>query len=418
MEQSRALARASRIGLGVAYRLLLGLAALGIGAAQAVTIKVREANGSDVVAADLGGFRYTIEEDGTFDVVPDVTGLNGNADTDPTLSLAFHKSHMKVVKVGRTSGDTLDWAPPDPARRYFISVMPNNPNFAPAAGDLNQAPRGYTNSGVPIRPGDTNVVVPLNRIPFPTAQVSVFVFEDSTINGAPDAPGAQERGLCGFEVQLFEAGGTYGASGGRVLTDTFGNWLGTEYAFDAAGQPVLQDGAPVIARPGAFQLFADASGVVRIKNLSPAKYTVFVVPPPEMPSAARCHLSDAAGQYPIWVRTPAQLSNNAARRANQLVWDSAFELPPKAAEGIQKKWHQTSTIEGTWGVDAWVKAGEPSFFKEFGPPGHHVFIGFTRRYKDTSPGALGGDAANRVTGIVKSTHMSRPPASASIRARR
>ncbi len=47
--------------------------------------------------------------------------------------------------------------------------------------------------------------------------------------------------------------------------------------------------------------------------------------------------------------------------------------PPEGSD-----WHQTSTIEGTRGIDAWVKNNEPSFFQEFGPPGHHVFVGFTK----------------------------------------
>ena len=76
---------------------------------------------------------------------------------------------------------------------------------------------------------------------------------------------------------------------------------------------------------------------------------------------------------------------------------------------IQSKWHQTTTIEGTWGVDAWVKAGEPTFFKEFGPPGHHVWHGFVRRFKDTSATGLLASGGATVTGKVVSTHMSRPP---------
>ena len=375
-------------------RWLLGASLLGMTlastSAQAITITVRDATGAPF-STDFGGFRYTIEEDNTFDVVPDVTGLSGLSG-DPTLSLGLHKSYMKVVKVGRTTTNSVDWTPPDSTKRYFISVTPLNPEFTAAV------PSGYTSSGAPIRPiggAFQDVVVPLNRIPFKTAQISVLVFEDTTINGAPDAPGSQERGLCGFEVQLFEAGGTYGASGGRVGTDTFGNWLGTEYG---GGDPSN------IVKQGSFQQFADANGVVRIKNLAPAKYTVYVVPPPDMPSRDRCNLGDAA-RTPIWVRGPLTAAQQLALQPGQMVWNSSFELPPKASEGIQKKWHQTSTIEGTWGVDAWVKSGEPTFFKEFGPPGHHVFIGFTRRFKDTA--ALTGSAS--VTGTVKSTHMSRPP---------
>ena len=76
---------------------------------------------------------------------------------------------------------------------------------------------------------------------------------------------------------------------------------------------------------------------------------------------------------------------------------------------------QTSTIEGGKGQDAWVKNNEPTFFQEFGPPGHHVFIGFVR------PGCVQGPQTNgrcnglpagtgrTITGRVIDTHNSRPP---------
>jgi hypothetical protein len=73
-------------------------------------------------------------------------------------------------------------------------------------------------------------------------------------------------------------------------------------------------------------------------------------------------------------------------------------IPPNAS------WHQTSTIEGTKGIDAWVKANEPTFFQEFGPAGHHVDIGFVRNIKDTT--VLKGTAT--VTGRIVNQHMSRP----------
>jgi large repetitive protein len=382
-------------GLSGFVRVAMGLSCLAAASAQAVTINVQGPQKEPV-----SGFRYTIQEDPTFEVVPDVTGLSGNPDTDPTLALAFHRSHAKVVKVGRTTGSSVEFTPPDATKRYFISVLPDNADFGAAV------PTGYTMNGVPIRVGADVVNLPVNKLPFKTSQVSVFVFEDNApANGAPDSPGEQEKALCGWEVQLFEAGGTFGASGGRVSTDTFGNWLGTEYEFDASGQPVynLDDGSLKIAKQGANQLWTDRNGVVRIKNLSPAKYTIYSVAPRDMPSVARCNFADAP-TVPIWVRTEAQRT-----RADQLVWDNGFEVPIGPEVADQSKWHQTTTIEGTWGVDAWVKSGEPSFFKEFGPPGHHVWHGFVRRFKDTSPTGLLASGGVTVTGKVVNTHMSRPP---------
>lgn len=385
MESPTVRALWKRAGTGIAG-LVLGL--LGTTSAQALTISVRGTDGVAVTA-----YRYTIEEDSTFDVVPDVTGLNG----DPTLSLGFHRSHTRVVQVGHSSaGGSVSFNPTDTTKRYFVSVMPDNASFATSA-------TGYTMNGMPIRAvngafGD--VVVPVNPLPMKTAQISMFVFEDNApINGAADAPGVQESPLCGWEVQVFEAGGTYGASGGRVSTDTFGNPLGTEYNGTAA------DGTPIVSKLGANQLWTDRNGVVRIKNLSPAKYTLYSIAPPVMPSVQRCNFADANGNptnVPIWIPTEAQRT-----RVDQVVWDNGFEIPPALHGQDQSKWHQTTTIEGTWGVDVWVKSGEPTFFKEFGPPGHHVWHGFVRRFKDTSPTGLSGAAS--VSGKVVNTHMSRPP---------
>lgn len=384
-------------GAGFA-RLLIGLSCFGMASAGAVDISVRGTDGAAVLA-----YRYTIQEDSTFDVVPDVTGLSGDAVADPTLALAFHRSHSKIVKVGHSpASGIVQFAPPDPTKRYFVSVMPDNASF----GD--SVPTGYTMNGTAIRANAAAVVVPVNKLPFKTAQISVFVFEDnSPVNGAPDSPGDQEAALCGWEVQLFEAGGTYGASGGRVSTDTFGNALGTEYEMLNGVPQYNPDGSLRIAKPGSNQLWTDRNGVVRIKNLSPAKYTLYSIPPGKMPSAARCNFADANGNAtntPIWVATEAQRT-----RSDQLVWDSQYEIKASHLAADQSKWHQTTTIEGTWGVDAWVKAGEPTFFKEFGPPGHHVWHGFVRRFKDTSPSGLLAAGGATVTGKVVNTHMSRPP---------
>ena len=378
-------------------RLIAICIGLAMGTAKAVTITVKGPGPNEWVS----GFRYTIQEDPTFDVEPDKTGLSGNA--QDTLALAFHRSHAKVVKVGHATGSSIEFTPPDTTKRYFVSVMPDNASFGDAT------PSGYTMNGTAIRPNASVVTVPVNKLPFKTAQVSVFVFEDNApVNGAPDSPGEQERGLCGFEVQLFEAGGTYGASGGRVSVDTFGNPLGTEYAFNPDGSPQYNaDGSLKLSKLGSNQLWSDRNGVMRIKNLSPAKYTIYSIAPPEMPSPKRCNFADANGKdtaIPIWVRTEAQRT-----RADQLVWDSQYEIAPPALDADRTKWHQTTTIEGTWGVDAWVKPGEPTFFKEFGPPGHHVWHGFVRRFKDTSASGLLATGGSTVTGKVVSTHMSRPP---------
>lgn len=264
--------------------------------AQVLSLNVAGPNGEAVT-----GFRWLIEEDTTKPVTlgaPAVPGQN--------LSLSFHTSYAPVVANGDDTNTTVTL---DPAKRYFVSVLPD---------------AGYAMGGAPVAAGQGAVTVTVNPLPLPTAQISVLVFEDRhPINGAPNPP--QEPGLAGFTVVVTEAGGRYGHSGGQVTQDAFGNPLG-----------IIKTGA---------------DGYARIKNLPPGKYGIQIVPP--------------AGS----------------------------------------DWHQTSTIEGTKTIDAWVKANEPPFFVEFGPPGPHVFVGFVRTMNDTA--VLSGGST--VTGRIVNLRTSRPP---------
>lgn len=279
--------------------------------AQAVIVNV-----VDDSNAAVSGFRWLVEEDTTYNVVPGVP--------DPaTLAVRFHSSYMPVVAKGHSAGNSADISVPAD-KRYFISVLPD---------------AGYTNSGAPVAIGQASATVVCSALPLPTAQITIFVFEDnSPINNAPDLP--EEHGLEGFKVALYEAGGTFGASGGQMMMDIFGNPLGTTY--DADGNMLTM---------GNGILLTDANGEVTIKNLAQGKYTIEIVPP------------------------------------------------------TGEDWHQTSTIEGTPGVDAWVKPNEPPYFQEFGPPGWHVFTGFVRTINDTSVLSGGGT----VSGQVVNLHTSRPP---------
>jgi hypothetical protein len=318
------------------------------------TVNVVDGNGTPV-----SGVRWIVEEDNTHPVTPgtliDRAGVpaenantpSNSANLATSLAFDFHASHAPVAigindgrgQKGETSESSFEVANirgnAATPRRYYVSVLPYE---------------GYTMGGaqVTVNKGGTlsdPVTVVVQAYPLQTAQISVFVFEDtSPLNNAPDLP--NERGLGGADwtVVLFEAGGLYGISGGQVLQDAFGNPLGTEYA---SGDPdtILSMGDGVI-HPD------PATGVVVIENLVPAKYGIQVVPP------------SGAG------------------------------------------WIQTSTIEGTKTTDAWVKANEPRFFQEFGPPGHHVFVGFVQRdFNDTD--ALTGGAT--ITGQITNLHASRPP---------
>ena len=331
----------------------LAFCMLGAVAASAATLNLSVVgvgpNGATFAVPD--GYRWVVEEDATKLSVPGVPATPAN------YSFSFHTSYMPVVAAGRVGTvKTGVVADPDVSRLYTQPL----PEVCPALTTcldaskryyVSVAAEGFQMGAAPIvfAAGGAAATVYLNQYPVPTAQVSVFAFNDNNpINGAPDLP--QETGLAGFTVQLFEAGGTYGQSGGQVTQDGFGNPLGTTY--NAAGDVLVRGKGIVLTGP---------DGTAVIKNLFPAKYTVVIVPP------------------------------------------------------VNTDWHQTSTIEGTRGSDAWVKNNEPSFFQEFGPPGHHVFIGFTKSgciqgaaVGGVCPGFPAGSGQS-ITGRIVNIHNSRTP---------
>jgi len=290
----------------------------------------RDAQQKPLTPTLLAAYRWVIEEDQTYKTTP------GTPDPD-TLALSFHRSYMRVVAQGDHTWD-VQWGDAesvdtptksitlDNTKHYHVSVLPTE------AGT-------YSIGGAALPPGQSNVPVYLNALPLPTAQITVFVFEDNfPINNAPDLP--QELGVSAFKIIVEDAGGRYGMSAGAQMMDAFGNPIGTIYNSDGS-----------IAQMGNGYVLTDADGMAVIKNLAPGKYGIQAVPPPGT------------------------------------------------------DWVQTSTIEGTLVIDAWVKANEPPFFAEFGPPGWHVFFGFVRPMNDTT--VLTGGST--ITGQVVNLHLSRPP---------
>ena len=295
----------------------------------------------------LPEYRWVLEEDTTYHIVP------GSPVSSP-LALRFHSSYMPVVN----QGDETDFPVSlDPAKRYFVSVLPKLP--------------GTFSIGGASLVGNGNVTVYVNALPLPTAQISVFIHEDiAPINNAWDQG---EQGLAGFNIVLEEAGGRYGMSAGTQMSDAYGNMLGTRYlktcdqggsnpgtgaygCLDVNGMPIpLTDagGTPVVE-----PMITGPDGRLTIKNLAPGKYGITAVPP----------------------------------------------------DALVNQWIQTTTIEGTRVIDAWVKSNEPTFFSEFGPPSPHVSIGFAPAgphtpYIDST--VLTGGAT--ITGRIVNQHLSRPP---------
>ena len=313
----------------VLFFLILGLWASAFFSSSVLGFTVNltvQGNNKDGTSTPVATFRWLVEEDNSHPVTPGTP--------DPaSLSFSFHKSHAPVVRSGdQSNAGAIDL--PD-GKRYVISVLPG---------------AEYTIGGAQVANGQGNVTVICNQLPLPTAQISVFVYQDNfPLNNAPDAA---EQGLAGFKITVEDAGGRYGASAGAQMTDAFGNMIGTTYQTTNGVVDLDAQGNPIVQTPGQGFVLTDDQGMALIKYMAPAKYGIQAVPP--------------AGQG----------------------------------------WQQTSTIEGTPVIDAWVKPDEPPYFTEFGPAGQHVSIGFIQP-TNIIPAAA---ESSTISGQVVNMRMARPPA--------
>jgi hypothetical protein len=203
---------------------------------------------------------------------------------------------------------------------------------------------GYSIGGAPFKGGESPTVY-VNADPIPPAQITVFVFEDNfPINNAPDLPAEDPAGDPARDMSGFTI----------LVEDAGGRWGASAgmLSLDVFGNPLgtTYDAAGSVT--GFEPLITGPDGRITIKNLAPGKYGIQAVPP------------------------------------------------------IGSGYQQTSTIEGTRVIDAWVKPNEPPYFAEFGPPGFHVFIGFIKEFADTSVIGAGGAS---ISGQVVNLHLSRPP---------
>ncbi len=325
--------------------LMLGLLAVSGAQAAQFVLSVQDGDGNPV-----SGFRYVLQEDTTFAVDPN----NPATSADDILSLSFHASNAPVAKAandGRGLSGNTDAASVNltnvPPGRYYVSVLPYSGHSIGG-----QSVTVLPNAQDPNQTRD-NVTVTVQANPIPTAQIAVFLFQDNwPVNGAPDLPEEDNPGADGeqvdwstFNIIVEEPAGRYGVAGGQVIADAFGNPIGTTYLPNC--NPNEADCVDVLG-DGTIQP-DPVTGTVLIKNLAPGKYGILVSPP--------------------------------------------------TGEG----WQQTSTIEGSPVIDAWVKANEPPFFVEFGFPGPHVFVGFTKAFNK-----LNGTGAT-ISGAVTDMHMSRSP---------
>jgi len=203
----------------------------------------------------------------------------------------------------------------------------------------------YSINGGSIARGQTAITVVVPNQPVPTAQIYVGAYAD--LDPIDNSRGPHDPGLGGFTVTIYDAAG-------QVNTDVFGNALGTMYLPDGSvdliggGTITTITQAEINAGLNPYNLYA---GDALIKNLAPGKYGVLVT--------------------------------------------------PVAGTG----WQQTSTVEGSKTIDAWVFAGGPRTSFELGPAWHHADFGFIKPFADAT--ILNGSGS--ISGRIVNMHMSRPP---------
>jgi len=288
-------------------------------------------------------YYWTLQEDAMFPSIP------GDSSTNQ-LAVSFHKSFMPVVASGCVDPNAGSANPQCKVNRGLETVA-LDPAKRYYVSVLPLEAGSFTNGGTSIAPGQASVKIYVNKLPFPMAQISVYTTEDNfPINGFPDVP--QENPLPNVAIYLVDTGGRYGISGGPMLTDAFGMALGTTYELDANGQYVDSDGdgVPNVVMEGLGFLLSDANGTAIFKNLAPGKYSIVAVPP--------------------------------------------------------APYVQTTTIEGSRVIDAWVKPNEPPYLLEFGPPTPHIIMSFAQ----PTPLDPGYSGLQNITGQIVNDHLGRPPA--------
>ncbi|NPV69463.1 MAG: pectin esterase [Firmicutes bacterium] len=178
---------------------------------------------------------------------------------------------------------------------------------------------GYKMEGtwVTVSGGDVVATVNLQPHPLPLSRIRVHVFHDNhPVNGEDDFP--METGLEGFHITIDD-------EVGEVTVDYFGNPIGTKYEVDQDGNVILDlDGKPVRIIGTGGKVLTDANGNAVIENIPPGKYGVQAIPP----------------------------------------------------DGTD--WIQTTTIEGTHVIDAWVEEGNDGYLREEGFRSPLVWIGFVK----------------------------------------
>ena len=174
-----------RLSVALLAAMVFGMLGTTSAAEVPLTINVVGVGPDGNTVAAPTEYRWTVEQDATKRSVP------GKPATTANYSLSFHTSYMPVVAAGRRCDGTLCTVPAlqagdsDVVRLYnqgFRSLDSTKHYFVSVAAE------GFQMGGAPVvfSGAGATATVYLNKYPVPTAQISIFVFNDNNpINGAP-----------------------------------------------------------------------------------------------------------------------------------------------------------------------------------------------------------------------------------------
>lgn len=309
--------------------------------AQAFTVHVKDQNN-----ADVAGFKWLLEEDTTHDPQP---GVHQPVDDDTTPGSGAVFNNTLAISLHKSHAPVVARGESAGNSADIDRIL--YPAGTGGSGDLfcddeldpqcKLLEGRYFLSVLPFGTEDTTYDMGGTNVTVPGPDVTVYV-RTNPIETAQ------------VTIKVFHDGNG-GPLNNAPDVDEPG-LAGFTVTLTDQGGDIVQDyfGNPLC---GTGVCLTDANGEVFITNLAPNKYGIEVVPP-----------------------------------------------GPDCITDPDNCWRQTTTIEGTQVIDAWVRPNEPPFLVEFGPPFWHAFYGFTKEFNHLPGGG------STVTGQVRKGHLSRPPA--------
>jgi hypothetical protein len=278
-----------------------------------------------------GAHQVTIEvvERGSGDPLSEFRFIVNKDIAHDNASVNNPESYSELVATGDEANNVVNLDD----GKYLVTVV-GGP-FPPTPGSHKLGGQHFEVDG-----GDEIITVQLVADPLPLANLRVRVFHDNhVVNGEDDIP--LEEGIPNFPVILHDPTG-------HVTVDFFGNPLCTEYDGNSGGETPLGD--PIPGTGG--QCYTDDDGVDAngdgISDDGPDGDT----------------LPDDGDGVPIGM----------ALIPNLVPLKYEVQAIPPDGSG----WIQTTTIEGTQVIDAWVEEGASGFSTEVGFLTAAVWFGFVK----------------------------------------